>query len=70
MTRRQNYLDWLQLIGLCESRQTNLYYNMVVGCAGLSSLTGKEIAYVVAALLSQEQYGYEKRMVEEIEEKK
>ena len=70
MTRRQNYLAWLPLVGLCESRQTDLYYNMVVGCTALSNLTGKEIAHVVAAMFSQEQYGYEKRMAEEIEEEK
>ena len=70
MTRRQNYLAWLPMVGLCESRQTDLYYNMVVGCAALSGLTGKEIAHVVAAMFSQEQYGYEKRMAEEIEEEK
>lgn len=58
------------MVGLCESRQTDLYYNMVVGCTALSNLTGKEIAHVVAAMSSQEQYGYEKRMAEEIEEEK
>lgn len=70
MTKKDYFVNELHTLGLGETQQMTIYFQLIVSHPGLCNLTGKEIARVAALMADQKHYGYEQRLSEEIEEEK
>lgn len=70
MTKKQHFINELASLGINETQQMTIYFQLIISSPGLHNLTGKEIARVATLMADQKRYGYEQRISEEIEEEK
>ncbi len=70
MTKKGYFINELHTLGLGETQQMTIYFQLITSCPGLRNLTGREMAHVAELMAYQKRYGYEQRLSEEIEEEK